>query len=275
MQTTLTKLSHAIPLRIGVFMPNLGLGTWGMQGKEEEAVLWALENGYRHIDTAKIYGTEEGIGRAVAQSGVPREEIFITTKLWNADQGYDTALYAIDESLSKLNTNYVDLYLVHWPLTEETQGENRRQETWRAMETIFEQGKALAIGVSNFGREHLEEMESYAGVMPMVNQIERHPFNQSRGVVEYCDENGIAITNYSPLVRGTRSSDPTVEDIANKHHKSDAQVLIRWGIQHGNAVIPKAAQLVHIEENMDVYDFILDEEDMAALDALDEEYSVV
>lgn len=260
----------------GVEVPIIGLGTWNLEGMEEEAVGWALEAGYRHIDTAKIYGTEAGIGRAIeASSTIPREEIFITTKLWNTDQGYTKALRAIDESLKKLDTPYVDLYLIHWPYTGGATGENRREETWRAMEEIYESGRARAIGVSNYEILHLSEMEEYARIPPMVNQIERHPFKQQRDIVAYCDAHDIAITNYSPLTRGKNMHQETISRIAGKHGKTEAQILLRWGVQQGNIVIPKAAQQSHIEENMNIFDFDLEFEDMEILNGLEEQYSML
>jgi diketogulonate reductase-like aldo/keto reductase len=275
----MTTLLQTIPrnqiLNNGVLIPALGLGTWGMQQMEVEATLAALELGYRHIDTAKIYGTEEGVGRAVRQSGILREEIFITTKLWNSDQGYDKALKAIEESLQKLNTPFVDLYLVHWPLTEEDHGENKREETWRAMEEIYARGYARAIGVSNYELSHLLEMENYSTVPPAVNQIERHPWRQQKDIVEYCLNRGIAVINYAPLTRRQKMSDPTVEEIANKHEVTDAAVLLSWGLQHCNIVIPKSAQIAHLEENLQAFNVHLDEEDLEALDSLDENESVV
>jgi len=269
------EIPPAYKLNSGRQIPALGIGTWGMQGLEEEAVSYALEIGYRHIDTAKIYGAEEGVGRAIKKSGIPREEIFVTTKLWNTDQGYDTALAAIDESLGKLQLGYVDLHLIHWPYTQETEGENKRTETWRAMETICKSGKARSIGVSNYEEEHLEEIVRTGTLPPAVNQIQRHPFLQQREVVNYCSKHGIIVTNYSPLVRGKRTSEAAVEQIANKHGKTVAQIYLRWGLQHGNVVIPKSAQKEHIKENFEVFDFSLDEQDMKALDGLDEGFSVV
>lgn len=266
--------SESIVLQSGTLIPKMGIGTWGMNGHEEQAVRWALEAGYRHVDTAKVYGTEEGIARAIAASGIPREEIFITTKLWNEDQGYASALRAIEGSLTRLNTQYVDLYLIHWPLTEETEGENLREETWKAMEKIYDAGKARAIGVSNFGVLNLVEMEHYARIPPAVNQIQRHPFLQQRDVAEYCNDVGIAVTNYSPLTRAKKLSDSTVTRIAEKYDVSSAQILLRWGLEHGNIVIPRSVQKAHIEENLRALTFKLGADDMRILDTLDEGLSV-
>lgn len=264
----------AISLNNGAAMPVLGIGTWDMQDTEQ-AIQWALEAGYRHIDTAKIYDTEEGIGKAVRQSAIPREELFIVTKLWNTDQGYNTALMAMDESLAKLQMDYVDLYLVHWPTTDEWSGENKREETWKAMEEIFHSGKARTIGVSNYKREHLEEMKIYAAIPPAVNQIEFHPFWFRKELMDYCHEHGIAVTDYCPLTRTKRLDNPVIGKIARKHEKTPAQVLLRWGIQHGNIVIPQSSNQAHIQENMDIFDFELEEQDMINLNGLNQNWSAL
>jgi diketogulonate reductase-like aldo/keto reductase len=211
-------------LNNGLEMPMLGLGTWkAKDGDEvEQAVLWALEAGYRLIDTAKIYGNEQGVGSAIAKSKIPREEIFLTTKLWNEDQGYESALKAVDGSLSRLNVAYVDLYLIHWPTTNLTVGENRRQETWKAMEEILHSGKAKAIGVSNFTITHLEEMKAYANIPPAINQVEFHPFLFQKDLLDYCQKSNIALEAYSPLSRGQKMTDDRITAIAEKYRKSNA-----------------------------------------------------
>lgn len=261
-------------LKNGNRIPALGFGTWGLDNAEV-AVQSALETGYRHIDTAKIYNTEAAIGKVIGESPVPREEIFITTKLWNTDQGYDSALRAIDESLQKLDTYYVDLYLIHWPFTHETVGQNKREETWYALERICEEGKARAIGVSNYTARHLEEMERYATIPPMVNQIELHPFGIQDEVEQYCHEHGIVVVDYAPLTRGEHLDHPRIQEIAEERNKSPAQVLLRWGLQRGNVVIPKSSKPAHIEENFRIFDFELDDEEMARLTNLDRNESVV
>ncbi|HWO07359.1 MAG TPA: aldo/keto reductase [Candidatus Paceibacterota bacterium] len=223
-------VAREIEMNTGEKMPVIGFGTWNLAGRAEQPVLWALEAGYRHIDTAKIYDTETDIGRAVKKSGVPREEIFITTKLWDDDQGYERAIRAIDASLDRLGMDYVDLYLIHWPNTDEPGGKDVRAETWRAMEHIFRAGKARTIGVSNYERSHLAEMELYAEMPPAVNQVEMHPFKVPNDTVEYCHEHGIIVVNYSPLTRTQYFGDETLNAIEKKHGKTVPQVLLRWGV---------------------------------------------
>lgn len=267
-KTTLT-------LNSGFEIPTIGLGTWNLRGRATDPVRYALDIGYRHIDTAKIYGTEEEIGDAVRLSGVRRDEIFITTKVWNDDQGYATTLQAIDASLERLRMDYVDLYLIHWPLTDEHEGENRRAETWRAMEEIRKAGKAKSIGVSNYEVRHLKEMEKYAQTPPAVNQIEMHPLDFPQDINTYCHEKGILVTDYAPLGRAHHFKDPTLSAIAKKKGKTVPQIMLRWGLQHGNIVIPKSARHEHIKENFEIFDFELDEDDMRRIDDLDQDESVV
>lgn len=264
-------------LNNGLEMPVVGLGVWKIpEGDEVEmAVTWALEAGYRLIDTAKIYGNEKGVGRAVAKSGIPREQIFVTTKLWNTDQGYESTLLAIDESLARLNMTYVDLYLIHWPFTGGTSGENKRAETWKAMEEIYKAGKAKAIGVSNYNIQHLEEMTTYASIPPVVNQVEFHPFLYQKELMDYCSNRNIALEAYCPLSRGVKLADSRITAIARKHQKTNAQVMIRWSIQHGNIVIPKSSHRERIEENIRVFDFELSDAEMEILDGLNENYRLV
>jgi diketogulonate reductase-like aldo/keto reductase len=258
-------------------MPVLGLGTWKAQDGDEveQAVLWALEAGYRMIDTAKIYGNELGVGSAIAKSKIPREQIFLTTKLWNEDQGYESGLAAIDGSLSRLNVDYVDLYLIHWPTTNLTEGENRRKETWKAMEEILKLGKAKAIGVSNYTIAHLEEMKTYANIPPVVNQVEFHPFLFQKELMDYCQKSNIILEAYSPLSRGLKMQDNRITAIAKNYHKNNAQIMLRWSLQHGNIVIPKSVTQARIKENINVFDFELTPEDLAILDGLNENYRIV
>jgi len=261
-----------IILNNGVLMPVLGLGTHkAKEGDEvENAVVWALQAGYRLIDTARIYGNEGGVGKAIKNSGIERGEIFVTTKLWNEDQGYESALKAIDASLMRLGMEYVDLYLVHWPAADEEGKINKREETWKAMEEILASGKARAIGVSNYTIGHLQEMKKYAKVLPAVNQVEFHPFLLQKDLLEYCAKEGIVLEAWSPLTKARRLADPRIGVIATKYGKSNAQLLIRWSLQHGLVVIPKSVHQERIIENAHVFDFEITPEDMTALDALNE-----
>lgn len=281
-------LSKTIALNNGLPMPAVGLGVWKARGKEAvHAVRWALEAGYRLIDTAAIYENEEEVGKAIHESGIPRKDIFVTTKVWNDDQGYETTLAAVDRSLQKLGMDYVDLYLVHWPFdggvswpyTNEEEMDDpvhdKREVTWKAMEEILASGKAKSIGVSNYRIHHLKEMKTYTKTLPTVNQIELHPFWFRKDLMEYCQKHSIVVENYSPLSRAKKLNHPTVSAIAKKHDKSNAQVLLRWGIQHGCVVIPKSVHHDRIAENIDIFDFVLRAEDMAVLDGLHENESVI
>lgn len=274
-------MDQKITLSNGVKIPQVGLGVWKAEDGQqvEQAVLWALEAGYRHIDTAAIYGNEDGVGSGIKKSGVPREEIFVTTKLWNEDQGYETALKAVDVSLKKLGLDYVDLYLVHWPITVRPLGDfyknippTKREETWKAMEAIYNTGKAKAIGVCNFTVRHLEEMPSYASVMPMVNQVELNPFLYQKELIEFCQSKNIAVEAYCPLVHGNKLDDPRISEISERYNKTNAQVLIRWSLQHGLIPLPKSVHQNRIQENLNVFDFELSDEDMSTLDALNENF---
>ena len=253
-------------LNNGVEIPRLGLGVYQAHRGEEtqRAVREALRIGYRHIDTARIYGNEQDVGAAVRASALARDEVFITTKLWNDDQGFDKALQAFEASLTRLGLDHIDLYLLHWPVPEQ------RLESWRALERLYAEGRVRAIGVSNFMRHHLEELLSRAQVVPAVNQIELTPFLQQRDVRSFCAERGIAVEAYSPLVRGTRFRNPVVADIAGRIGKSPAQVLLRWGLQHDLIVLPKSVRPERIAENAALFDFELGEAEMRRLDALEE-----
>jgi diketogulonate reductase-like aldo/keto reductase len=266
------NINTKIILNNGLAMPIIGLGTYKAQEGEEVAheVKWALDAGYRLIDTAMIYKNEAGVGKAIQESRIPREEIFLTTKLWNTDQGYETTLKAIDTSLSKLGLNYVDLYLVHWPTASGDTKEslNKRAETWKAMEEIYALGKAKAIGVSNYTLIHLEEMKQYMKIPPTVNQVEFHPFLYQKELLNYCKENNIVLEAYRPLTNGQKLDNNLLETISKKYNKTDAQVLIRWSLQHGCVPIPKSVHKERIEENINVFDFELTEEDMNTIDSL-------
>ena len=268
MATPAFTIGTRIPLRGGVEIPALGLGVYQSRPGTEtrEAVRVALEHGYRHVDTARAYGNEQDVAAGLAASGVPRGEVFVTTKLWNSDHGYVETLRACDASLGRLGMEWVDLYLVHWPV------QGRRQETWRAMERTLSDGKARAIGVSNYTIRHLEELLGSAKVPPAVNQVELHPFLAQRELREFCAANGIAVEAYAPLVKARRMDHPVLQRVAAKHGATPAQVLVRWALQSGLVVIPKSVRPERIRENASVYGFELDREDLGALDGLDEGY---
>ncbi|GAA3795459.1 aldo/keto reductase [Streptomyces chiangmaiensis] len=265
-------MSSKVPpiiLNNGVAMPQLGFGVWQVPDDEaQSSVATALEAGYRSIDTAAIYGNEEGVGRAVTTSGIPRKDLFVTTKLWNADQGYDSTLRAIDVSLEKLGLEYVDLFLIHWPLPSR----GKFVETYKALEKINADGRATAIGVSNFLPEHLETLIAQTALIPAVNQIELHPHLQQHAARDYHAQQGIATEAWSPLGQGRGLLEvPAIIAIAQKHNRTPAQIVLRWHIQLGNIVIPKSVTPARIRENIEVFDFSLDTEDMAAISALNED----
>lgn len=247
-------------------MPMHGLGVFQTADGEEvrNAVKWAIEDGYRLVDTATIYRNETGVGRAIADSGVHREEIFVTTKLWNSDQGYEATLRALEASLERLGMDYVDLYLVHWPVDEMT------ADTWRAMEHIRSQGVARAIGVSNFGPHHLDKLMAGANVAPSVNQVELHPNLQQRDIRRANEAVGCHTQAWSPLKQGQVLTDTTIRDIAGDHGVTPAQVVIRWQLQMGVSTIPKSVNRDRIHENADVFGFSLSTDDMTAMEALDD-----
>mgnify|MGYP005834193101 CR=1 FL=1 len=253
-----------IRLNNGVPMPVLGLGTWGMTGEKcYRAVRTALDMGYRLIDTASLYRNEEEVGRAVRDSGVSREEVFITTKVASWEQGYDGTMAAFKGSLKRLGLDHIDLYLVHWPVA------GRSADTWRAMEALLSEGRCRAIGVSNYSIELLKDLAKGATTPPAVNQIEFNPFVFDRELVRYCKENKILVEAYSPLTRGNCLQEKTLLEIAHGYGRSPAQILLRWSLQRGAAVIPKASTVDHLKENFSVFDFELYDGDMDKLDELD------
>ncbi|OCA84742.1 aldo/keto reductase [Pradoshia sp. D12] len=262
-----TNLKDTVTLHNGVEMPWLGLGVFKVQEGEEviQSVKAAIQNGYISIDTAAIYGNEEGVGQAIKESGVPREDLFITTKLWNSEQGYESTLKAFDESMEKLGLDYLDLYLIHWP------GKDKYKETWKAFEKLYKDGRVRAIGVSNFLVHHLEDLIATAEIKPMVNQVEFHPHLTQEDLRAYCKKEGIQLEAWSPLKQGQLLDNPVLKEIAEKHNKSVAQVILRWDLQHGVVTIPKSIKEHRIIENSSIFDFELSAEDMERIDQLNQD----
>ena len=255
-----------ILLNDGVSIPQLGLGVYKVPDDQAcDVVLTALDAGYRHIDTAAFYENERGVGEAVRRSGLPRDEIFVTTKLWWTDNGYDSAMRAVDASLERLGMDTVDLFLIHWPAPQS----DRYVDTWRALERVREEGKARSIGVSNFHVRHLERLARETDTVPALNQVELHPRLQQNALRSYHDEHGIATEAWSPLARGHFLGDPPLVRIAARYGVTAAQVVIRWHLQRGTIVIPKSVTPERIRENMSVFEFQLDDEDMAAIATLE------
>lgn len=257
-----------IRLNDGHEIPQLGFGVFLVDPPETERIVAdALEVGYRHIDTARIYDNEEGVGRALAASGVPRDELYITTKLWNSDQGKQSALDAFDASLDRLGLDYVDLYLIHWPVP----AKDRYVESWKALEQIRESGRARSIGVSNFLVPHLQRLIDETGVVPAIDQIELHPAHQQPETAAFAAEHGIAIESWGPLGQGKYPllEMPEVTDAAAAHDKTPAQVVIRWHLQQGTIVFPKSSRRERMAENFDVFDFELSDTEMQRITGLE------
>ncbi len=250
----------------GLEIPLLGLGTYNIRGKDvDSAVSYALEAGYRHFDTAKSYYNEKEIGRAIKNSAIPREELFITTKLDNNDHGFNEAIIALEKSLTLLEMDYIDLYLIHWP------SNGKRIETWKAFEDLQKKGLIKSIGVSNFTAKHLQELIDNCEVVPAVNQFEFSPFVYQKDIADYCKENSIRIEAYSPIVRNHKSDDKDVKTISRKYGKTPAQILLRWSLQHDAIVIPKSSNKERIIENSQIFDFELSDDDMAILNSKNED----
>jgi methylglyoxal/glyoxal reductase len=254
-------------LHNGVQMPWIGLGVYKAEDGEEviQSIKWAIDAGYRSIDTASLYNNEAGVGQAIAESDVPREDLFITTKVWNTDQGYKKTLAAFDASLETLGLDYVDLYLVHWPVP------GKYKETWKALEKIYNEGRAKAIGVSNFKKHHLEDLIADADIKPMVNQVEYHPRLTQEDLLTYCKQQGIQMEAWRPLLKGEIFGEPTLVELADKYNKTVAQIILRWDFQNGVISIPKSVTKHRIEENIDIYDFELTKEDMTRISALNQD----
>ncbi|MCG7320094.1 aldo/keto reductase [Brevibacillus laterosporus] len=257
------RITDGATLANGVVKPWLGLGVYKADdGAEvEQAIRMALEAGYRSIDTAAIYENEAGVGKAIRDSKIPREEIFVTTKVWNTEQGYESTLQAFDTSLQKLGLDYIDLYLVHWPVPGKYRG------TWRALETLYKKGLVRSIGVSNFHIHHLEDLLSVCEVKPMLNQIEMHPYLIQKELRQYCEQHGIYVEAWRPLMRGNLEV-PLLQEMAERYQKTPAQIVLRWDLQHKVLVIPKSVRKERIIENAGLFDFELTDEDMAMLDSL-------
>lgn len=262
------KFEDCAELNNGVKIPWLGFGVFEVPEGEEviQSVLWALEAGYRSIDTAKIYRNEEGVGKAIKQSGIPREEIFVTTKVWNRDQGYQSTLDAFDASLKRLQLDYLDLYLIHWPV------KGKYVETWRAMETIYKSGKCRSVGVSNFMIPNLEDLKASSELVPAVNQVEYHPYLQSPELYAYSKQHGTVLEAWAPIMKGQVMQVPELIAIGEKYGKSPVQVTLRWVLQKGVIAIPKSVHRERIFSNKDIYDFELSAEDMQMIAGLDRGY---
>ncbi|MEI2403372.1 aldo/keto reductase [Niallia taxi] len=258
------NLQSTVILNNGVEMPKFGLGVFKVQEGQEviDSVKAAIKAGYISIDTAAVYKNEEGVGQGIKESGVDREKLFITTKVWNADQGYDSTLAAFETSIKKLGLDYIDLYLIHWPVS------GKYKETWKALEKLYKDGKVKAIGVSNFHKHHLEDLLSEAEIVPTVNQIELHPLLSQEELRNFCKEKGIVVEAWSPLAQGKLLDNPVLTEIAAKYNKSTAQVILRWDLQNDIVTIPKSIKEHRIIENADIFDFELTAEDLEKINGL-------
>jgi len=270
----LTNLQATTTLNNGIKMPWFGIGVFKVEEGPTlvDAVKFAIQHGYRSIDTAAIYGNEESVGHAIAtgmkETGVPREDLFITSKVWNADLGYESTIAAYETSLRKLGLDYLDLYLIHWPV------EGKYKDAWRALETLYKNGRVKAIGVSNFQIHHLEELMKDSEIKPMVNQVEYHPRLTQKNLQSFCQQQGIQLEAWSPLMQGHLLDNSDLLDIANKYNKSIAQIILRWDLQNGVVTIPKSTKEHRIAENSDVFDFELSQEDMERIDGLNQNHRV-
>ncbi|HVM89289.1 MAG TPA: aldo/keto reductase [Puia sp.] len=261
--------SPTVILNNGVEMPIIGLGAYDMYGTQaEHAIVNAIEAGYRLIDTAAMYGNEKEVGIAVKNCGIPRKEIFITTKVNDPDQGFDKTMKAFEVSLKKLDMDYVDMYLIHWPL------KGKRKETWKALERIYAEKKAQAIGVANYLVPFLEELKTYSEITPAANQVEFTPYVFSKNLLDYCSKEQIQLQAYSPIARGHKNSDPKLLRLSEKYKRSPAQVMLRWCVQHHVAPIPKSVNVNRLKENIHIFDFEINRDDMDLLDTFNEDYRV-
>ncbi len=265
---TITDIQGTFKLHNGVDMPYLGLGVYLADNDDEvvDAIHWALETGYRHIDTASIYKNEEGVGKAIRSSTVQREDIFVVSKVWNADQGYQNTLKAFEASLDRLQLKYLDLYLIHWPV------KGKYNDTWKALEKLYHEKKVRAIGVSNFMQHHLEDLMSVSEIVPMVNQMEFHPHLVQQDLIDFCKQHHIQYEAWSPMMQGKIFELDILDDLANKYHKTVAQIVLRWNLQKGVITIPKSVKKERIVANANLFDFTISDEDMHYIDALDKHY---
>jgi len=261
----ITDINGSFKLHNGVEMPYLGLGTYQSDNDQEviDAVANALQFGYRHIDTASVYGNEEGVGKGIRKSGIERSELFVVSKVWNRDQGYESTLRAFEESLQRLELDYLDLYLIHWPVA------NKYKDTWRALEKLYKEKRIRAIGVSNFMQHHLEDLLIDAEIVPMVNQMEFHPYVVQQDLIDFCSAKGIQYESWSPFMQGKVFGLDICKDISLKYNKSVAQVILRYNLQKGIVAIPKSVKNERIISNTAIFDFELTTKDIAFLDSLD------
>ncbi len=261
----ITDIKGSITLHNGVKMPYFGLGVYLSKDGSEviNAVKWAIQSGYRHIDTAAIYNNEEGVGEGIRASAIPREDIFLVSKVWNSEQGYDSTMEAFETSLQKLNTEYLDLYLIHWPV------KGKYKETWKALEELYRQKRIRAIGVSNFLQHHLEDLLTEASIVPMVNQMEFHPYLVQQDLLDFCRSKNIQYEAWSPLMQGKIFEMDVFKEMALKYKKTIAQIVLRWDLQKGVVTIPKSSKRQRIIDNAAIFDFSISKEDMTVLDKLD------
>lgn len=262
---TITDIKGTFKLHNNIEMPYLGLGTYQADNDQEvlDAVKYALNSGYRHIDTAAVYENEKGVGKAIAESDVKRDDIFVTSKVWNSDQGHDSTLRAFDASLKRLGLDYLDLYLIHWPV------DGKYKDTWRAIEKLYSDKRIRAIGVSNFLQHHLEDLLNDAETVPMVNQMEFHPYLVQQDLIDYCDSKNIQYESWSPFMQGELFDLDITDDLEKKYNKSAAQIILRWNLQKGVVCIPKSVHKERIRSNAEIFDFQLSDDDMAYLNGLD------
>lgn len=263
----ITDIKGTFKLHNGIEMPYFGLGTYKADNDQEvvDAIKYALDNGYRHIDTASVYKNEKGVGRGIAQSHVARKDLFVVSKVWNSDQGYESTLKAFEASLKRLNLEYLDLYLIHWPVA------NKYKDTWRALEKLYTEKRIRAIGVSNFMQHHLDDLLETAEIVPMVNQVEFHPYLVQQDLIDFCDSKGIQYEAWSPFMQGKLFQLNFCDGLAKKYNKSVAQIILRWNLQKGVVTIPKSVHENRIQSNADIFGFELTKEDVNYLDSLDRE----